>query len=1421
MSFKDSKAQILANSASDDSDISTIKADLATTAVVDDGYVLCTDGRYVIYDEYYDNSYSTVDKLKNVTVDSSQINIVQETNSQYIPFRIPRYWDGIDLMKMLIQIRYENVSTKKGQVSTAVNVASSTTNITFGWLVDQNVTAIAGDVRFEIMATGTNEKGNTYVWRTRPNGRLTVLEGLNYDGIIEPSKDWYTGFVATIMGHVDEAKKYADQAKASAESVDVNTIKADVKKSVTVDVNANLAENYYNKTEIDTKVKTLNDAISNIDSLKNLKVEYDNTTGRLVFKDGTVILTTITINSLSNLNVTYAVEGGKGKLTFKNGETEIQSVELSSIEPSAQWTAALKEEINTGVDTKISPVSEKVNAVESSVTDLSKKVETNTSDITALKTKTTELEKADEVIRSTASEAKNTADILKQNIADYDSQFNTINGDITNIQSDIDEIKKNPAASEYDVDYVGSTFSWMKNGEVLKTFTIQSGGGGGSDTSTITIERVTPADAIFLLGDKAEIEYTFSSVDNTGDTTGDGTAIWKVGNTIVSTTTASQGTNKVDLTEYLSVGSNQIRVSITDSFGTMSYKTWTVTIVEFKLESTFDDTLIYTDTDVVFRYTPYGNVNKTIHFILDGQELESVTTQASGRIISYNIPKQEHGAHFLKVYMTATVNNKDITSSTIYKDIVCVDPANRTPIIGCSQQEFTAKQYQATSIKYVVYDPAHNPVTVKLSIDGKTVSTLTVDRTAQIWSFKSSEIGQKNLTISCQKITKILTAHIEKLDIDVNPITANLAFDFNPVGLSNGDENRLWSDKNHPEVALTVSDNFDWTNGGYQIDDEGNQYFCVKAGTTASISYNLFAKDPKQTGAEFKIIFKTKNVRNASATFLSCLDGLADSNIGLEMKVHEANIYTSTDDLYFPYSEEDIIEYEYNINSIDTKNTTATSIIMTYEDGVGGRPIIYDNSHRLHQYTPAPISIGSPDCDVLIYRMKAYSAALTDSDVLSNFIADARDSDDMIDRYNRNQIYNENNALTPDSVAKACPNLKIIKIDCPHFTNDKKDFVKNTNVECIHVNGDSKLDNWKLLNGYVAGQGTTSNEYGAAARNMDLIFCADGIHKINSKIELDPNYKSVVVLGDGTKYEDGTGKVSLTRNSVPNNWFNIKTNVASSNMATNALGQKRYNDFLPYETPASRRDSKIKNSMEFVNCVVFVKENDPDLTTHREFQNTDYNFYCCGNIGDSKKTDITRAYDPDDMNEFCIEISDNTLPNSAFQTGVTNPDGTMKYPISKDEWKAGNIAYDNLYNNWDGSFEFRYDCCGDSKDGSATSTDEIKEKIRTDNRQIWRDFYEFVITSSNENFVSHLGDWCIENAFLYFYLVTLRYSMIDNRAKNVFPHYAKHYISQTEAAEMGDKAQYYTIDDKKAAIRNGYRFDLWAYDMDTQLGIKC
>ena len=80
-------------------------------------------------------------------------------------------------------------------------------------------------------------------------------------------------------------------------------------------------------------------------------------------------------------------------------------------------------------------------------------------------------------------------------------------------------------------------------------------------------------------------------MDNSGEDTGDATGVWYVGNTKVATSTVYQGKNSFDITQYLHNGDNKIKLQVTDSVGSMGSKTWNINIVEFYLESIFDDSL--------------------------------------------------------------------------------------------------------------------------------------------------------------------------------------------------------------------------------------------------------------------------------------------------------------------------------------------------------------------------------------------------------------------------------------------------------------------------------------------------------------------------------------------------------------------------------------------------------------------------------------------------------------------------------------------------------------------------------------------------------------------------------------------------------------------------------------------------------------
>lgn len=1397
--------------------VSTAGIDEAVTNNLPTGFTKNTSGNYIWYDNYYDESYSTISAVsKTVTVDPSQVNLTQEENSQFIPFKMPRYYDGIDLNDMLIAIHYVNANDDE-MTSIAVNVCYSDSEIRFGWLVDNYVTYVAGNIRFEILVTGS-VNGLDYTLRSKINNSLTVIESLSGNGLIEPSDGWES-YLTLISSYVTNAQSAASSAATYAQNAqnalsEVQTTIANATSTIAADVTAtvesNIGDDYYNKTQVNALI----DSIDISDQLATVETAYR-------AADTALQQNIDAIHSVDNLQAEYTPTNVDGENTLSfydmHGQerNHITSVTIDQ-NPTETWATAFKDEIDTDIS----------NAVIAGTQPIATQVDTNRANISTLQSN----------LNSNVNTLQNGINTNRTNVTALTSAVNALQEAMENINV---SQQYTYSASYGDVVLEGNTeptsnvFTLYEiedeGGEnevttVKSQFVIEGGGGGGSSTSsTLNITRVTNSPLVVSAGNNVLIEYNYESFDGQGDSV-DGTAVWKIGSTILSSSTIGQGNHTFDATNYCTVGEQKLTLTITNDLGTVGQKSWNVKVVEIGISTTFNSAYTYSDA-VEFPYTPIGSVEKTVYIKLDGTSLAElpIGSAITGTPLTYTILPQPYGSHLVELYIRANVNGVYIEPDHIFKDIMWVDQTSTNPIISCDTQTITAKQYDSSSIRYTVYDPSTETPTVQLYADGVLVETRIIDSSSDVWVYKSADIGEHTLKIVCGSVEKIIHVTIEDLGITISPVTTGLEFDFNPTGRSNSGSDRIYTNNG---ITMSVSNNFDWTNGGYQTDSDGNTYFLVKAGTRATIPFDMFSledvsSDPKRDGRAGKFIYKITNVRNVATTALSCYDNTSD--VGFRINPHEAYVNSSSSELYVPLSEEDIVEYEFVI----AKSTADVPMVMSYEDGCPARPMIYTESDSFVHDTKIDITIGSDDCDIAIYRLKLYSTELTDSNILNNFIADARSAEDMIERYYRNQIYNASGVLTPESVADACPDLRVFVLSADHFTNDKNDKVGDTTVRCLYYGGaDYNTDNWTATGCTHNGQGTSSNWYGLSGRNLEI-----DLRRAN------------ITFYDGTS--DST--VQLSPTSYPTNYLNLKVNVASSENANNALLQKRYERFRPYTTLADQRDDRLKNDMEFFNCVFFIQETNPDITTHREFGDTNIHFYAIGNIGDSKKTDNTRAYDPSDPYEFTLEITDYDVDLATFPVNtymrVTSPDVAYIGEYYEMINNTYTLTSDTVINP---SKIYYYDALGHETYDDDYSYDTRygdPEKVKL----VWPEFYAFVtrsLTDSSGNESPALVEqwkrdfkkWFVLDSATYYYVYTLFHTMVDNRAKNSFWHYAKtgNYIQQTSldarfvddyyVLEHGeyvlvDPNEFDVSDPPASYYRPERKFDFWDYDNDTALGI--
>lgn len=882
---------------------------------------------------------------------------------------------------------------------------------------------------------------------------------------------------------------------------------------------------------------------------------------------------------------------------------------------------------------------------------------------------------------------------------------------------------------------------------------IQGGGGSGStNAGTAYIARVTDSSVQTIYGDSCNISYKFTAVDASNELVGNGVGTLYVNNVAVETgfdvyNGLSDGNvvNTIDVSDYLVVGSNTVKISVSVDTGgesnTVATKTWSVNAINMYFTWNYADNQINTAA-VTDYYTPYGALSKTIYTFIDvnpmsfnpvivealpdssnedfdesanyflfdgtdythyvwdsnnnqyvsgvGEMLDVTTTTRSGVQQALTIPMQTHGSHSIVRYIIGTVNGVEIKTAQQTHDMIFAVDGINTPIISTSFNTRVMTQYNTVQIPIVVYNPSSTTSTVYLYENGNLVSTWTgVDRSVHYWNYSPTTYGTKTLTITCGETSKSLTIEVEELDIDEAEVSGyDFRFKASEIATNSAAQNWSATTVAGSPVTVTYSNNFDWVNGGLHTeeDEEGHirQYFAVRAGTTMTINYDLFGQnyDPKQYGKNFKFIFKAVNCRTYDAQVLSCMDSSNGNNgVGLVMTANNAVMTTANETLDTLYCKDTYIEFEANIHP-----NSEYRYLQFWMDGSHDRTILYSAEDTMQQVNPVGITIGSPNCDVYIYLIKAYPTYLTNENEISNFIMDAPNAFEMVNRYDRNDILNSSGEVDYQKLANKNPDLHIICLDLNRMSTGKKDNVVAHSFRHIYNTGGTS-ECFTVNNACVTIQGTSSVGYLESAGNVDInfknnrTFTSDNVEYTTSSIAFD----------DGTSSTSG---YSISSNAIPVDYLNVKLNVASSENCNNACIADWYNTYQPWLSPAKKKNSKARDTMEFVPGVIFIRDRSGNL-----FGNDTQNYHMYGicDIGNSKKN--TKVFhDTTNPLACCVEVANNTsLPClMSSKTYTWNSKNEAVITENGEEQKVFEFRYEGDMVNkaksaWDRFVEFMYD----------------------------------------------------------------------------------------------------------------------------------
>lgn len=935
-----------------------------------------------------------------------------------------------------------------------------------------------------------------------------------------------------------------------------------------------------------------------------------------------------------------------------------------------------------------------------------------------------------ELIRKIATDADRVAAEAMEAATNADNEA-------SEAQNNIDQIKKNTDTlrltleGKVDGAFVEQGYLYLtSSNEVvagpLGPFSGTGGGGTGGTSGNNAVLTVANASGWLSKtvadGSECTIKLNWTSEED-GLPTGNGTMKVSVNGAVKAMMDIAQGIVSLDISKYLSAGSNIVRVTISDIYSNSRTVNFSVTDVVLTISSSFDASQVYTST-ILFPYTPVGAVAKTIHFILDGKETGTASTSVSNRQMNYSIPAQAHGGHTLRCYFDAEINGETVRSNELYYEFIAIDPLSAEPVIVSSFHEEVVAQYTTVPFSFTVYDPASLTAQVQLYINDRLVSTQTVDRKEHTYAYRADDTGILTFKAVSGEASKEIRVTVTESDIQARAETENLVLYLPAAGRSNDEEKKTeWK---YGNISAALS-GFNYKSDGWVSDADGVDVLRLLGNAKVTIPYQPFQSDFRSSGKTIEVEFATRNVLDYDTEIMSCMSG----GRGFTLTAQKALFKSEQSEISTQYKEDDHVRISFVV-----EKRSENRLIYIYINGIMSGAVQYPSDDDFMQKKAVGITIGSSKCTTDIYCIRVYDNDLTRSQILDNWIADTQVVDDLVARYRRNSVYDEYGNVT---IAKLPSGLPYMVITCPELPQYKGD-KKTVSIEYT--------DPLTPSNSFTA-EGVEANVQGTSSQYYP---------RKNYKIK----FKKGLTLGNGTHAE----KYALRSGSIPTNQFCLKADVASSEGANNVELVRLYNEACPYKTPAQEQDSRVRQGIDGFPIVVFWNDGNTVSFVGK------YNFNL--DKGTAEEYGFT---DGDESWEILNNTSDRVLWKSDdFTSVITDADGNST-PAWLSDFEARFPDTDPAYTDCAQLQEFASFLKLTDRDQATGETlpEPVTYGEGDDAVTYESDTAEYRLAK----FRNEAGNYMELDSALFYYLYTEIFLLVDSRAKNAFPS----FIGSTVTAE--------------------------------------